>query len=791
MIRKNITLAIRLLLKHKSVSFINIIGLSFSLACALFILLWVQHELSFDRFHPDYKSLYRVEENQFYSNPEPYHVNVTPNPSGPVWKDEIPEIMEQCRIAWSGGLLMSYENTKYFENDVVAVDSSYFQMFGFKLIDGAINTVLNQPNSMVISEDIAEKYFGTKDALGKVIKVNNNELFTVTGIMENPPKNTVIPASIFLSWDYRTGGQFYSDSWGNNAIFTYVKLVPGTIDTVVNAKITEVTNIHKEDNTITFEVNPVHRIHLHQYFGFGKSPGAIMYVYIFSAVALFVLIIACINFMNMSTAKSSLRAKEIGLRKVSGASRQRLIRQYLSESFLQTLISIILAVILVIALLNKFNDVSGKDIALSAVFSLKYILGLLSVALFAGILAGLYPAFYLSSFSPIQAIKGSKQSRKGSGVLRKALVVFQFSLSILLISGAFIVSRQLNYMRNADLGFNKYQLINISLKGGANEHYKTLKTEFQKDPKVEFISASMDEAYSIGSNSSSISWPGKDEENSVLVSFTGVDFNFTDAMEIKLLNGRGFSENYLGDVYEDTTANFIINKTLADIINQDEIVDMDLTFMGIHGKIVGIMDDFHFKPLRNEVEPLAICPLPPERFSNMIVRLKTEDLKPALKEMEETWNSLVSQFPFEYSFVDEEIDKMYRSEERMAKLIGIFTVIAVIIACMGLFALASFTAERRTREIGVRKTFGANEGRIVWMMIVDITKLIVIALLVGLPSVWFLANRWLADFSYRIELKPDIFIIASVLTIVVSVITIFYHSLKSARMNPVLALKYE
>ncbi len=791
MLRKNIILAFRLILKNRNVSIINIIGLSFSLACALFILLWVRHEMSYDRFHPDYKNVCRVEEDQYYSNPEAYHVNVTPNPSGPVWMDEIPEIIDQCRVAWAGGILLTNGDIKFFENDVVSVDSSYFNMFGFKLLEGSPESVLNEPNSIVISEEIAKKYFGDERAAGKTLKVDNDKLFTVTGVMENPPKNTVLPANILLSWDYHKGKQRYSDSWGNNSIFTYVRLFPGSADSVVNRKLTEVTDLHKENNTIDYMVDPIHRIHLHSYFGFGKSPGAIVYVYIFCAVALFVLIIACINFMNMSTANSSLRAKEIGLRKVSGASRKLLMSQYISESVLMAFISIILAFLLVIVLLNPFNDLAGKDIALKTLFSPGYLLGILVVGVFTGIISGLYPAFYLSSFNPARAIKENSDSRKGSGLLRKGLVVFQFSLSILLISGSIVIARQLTYMRNADLGFNKYHLVNIPLKGGLGQYYPSLKTEFMKDPRIEYISASIQEPYNIGSNSSSIHWPGKDEEMEVLVSFSGVDFDFCSTMGINLLDGRDFSEEYQADVLNDTLANFLINKTLADIINKDEIIGMDMTFSGLHGTVVGVMDDFHFKPLKDEVEPLAVVPLPPEYFSTMVVRLKTEDLSPALKDMEAKWNSMVSQFPFEYSFVDEEIDNMYHAEERMAKLIGLFSIVAVVIACMGLFALASFTATRRTREIGIRKTFGASDRTIVKLMIFDFMKLVAISILIGLPAVWLLSVRWLSDFSYRISLKPDIFIIAAVLTILVSGLTILYHAIRYSRLNPVIALRYE
>jgi putative ABC transport system permease protein len=791
MIRRNLKIAFRLLLKHKSTTFINIIGLSISLACALFILLWVQHELSYDRFHPDYKRICRVEENQFYSNnPEAYHVNVTPVPSGPVWKEEIPEIEEQCRLGFAGGLF-SYEDKKFFEGAVVAVDSSFFKMFGVPLLKGDPDHILNEPNTMVISEEIAEKYFGDEEAMGKSIKVDNEEFYTVTGIMKKMRSNSNIQADILLPWSYRKAQIYYNDSWGNNSIGTMVKLTEGAIDSIVNRKITEVTNIHKEGNTILFEVKPMHRIRLHSYFGYKQGPTAIIYVYIFSIIAIFVVIIACINFMNMSTAKSSLRAKEIGLRKVSGASKKQLVSQYLSESFLQTFISVILSLVLVVLFLNKFNDISGKKLEIADLFNINYILGIIGVLIFTALVAGSYPALYLSSLQPVRAIKDQGESKRGSSLLRKILVVFQFSLSVLLISGAFVINRQLNFMKNADLGFNKYELVNVPLRGGLNTHYKTIKDELLKNPAVEYVSASMQEGYRIGSNSSNITWPGKDPDEDFLTSFTAVDYDFIHSMGIKLADGRPYSEEYPADVYHDTLANFIINSTLAELIDKEEIIDMSMSFMGISGRVVGIMEDFHFSSLRNNIEPLAIIPIGPEYLTNMIIRLKPGNTVNTMEQMEEKWNEIVPDFPFEYTFVENEIKDMYRTEERMSTLIAIFTIVAVIIACMGLFALTSFTAERRTREIGVRKTFGAAEGQISWMMIRDFTVLIIIALVIALPAVWFLALKWLKDFSFRIDLEADIFIFAALVSIIVSVVTTLYHAIRSSRINPVLALRDE
>ena len=784
--------ALRLLSKEKRITIINIIGLSVSLACALFMLLWVQHELSYDRFHEDFDRLYRVEEDQYYSNAEPYHVNVTPFVSGPVWKDEVPEIEEQCRLAFRGGHLFTEGDNKFFEDGIVVVDSSFFDMFTFDFIYGNKEGVLQEPNTMVITEELSTKYFGDEDPVGRSIQVNQDLIFTVSAVIEDPPSNSILGFKVLFPWNYLTPEQRNNDSWGSNSIMTCVKLQEGAVDTVVNRKITEVTDIYKEGNTIDFMVAPFHRIHLHSYFGFGRSPGAILYVYIFGAIAFFVLLIACINFMNLSTARSSIRAKEIGLRKVNGASRMHLIRQYLTESFLQTLISVVVAFLLVLALLNKFNLISGKDIEPAALFGGQFLLGILGVLVITTLLAGSYPALYLSALRPVRAIREQTDQRTGSGLLRKILVVFQFTLAVILITGALVATRQLTFMRSADLGYNKHNLLHIPLRGNLNQEYDLLKQSFEEHPGVLNTTASMEPPYRIGSNSSGIDWEGKDPELNVLVSFTGVHHNFTETMGITLQAGRDFSDEYPSDMYhDDTLANFIINGTLAEIIGKEEIVGMDLRFMGIHGQVVGLMEDYHFKPLGDEIEPMALAPLPADNLRNMVVRLSDTQPQAALDFIREKWQELLPQYPFDYTYVEEAIDNMYRGEERMSILLKIFTVVAMIIAALGLFALASFTAQRRTKEIGIRKSMGAMEHQITVMMIRDFSLYVLISLLIALPSVWFIANRWLKEFSFRIDLKADLFIITALVTTIVAILTVLYHAFRSARTNPVLALRYE
>jgi len=782
---------IRLLFKEKRITIINITGLSVSLACALFMLLWVEHELSYDRFHKDFKQLFRVEEDQYYSGAEPYHVNVTPHVSGPVWKDEVPEITEQCRIAFTGGQLFSYEDNKYFEGGIAAVDSTFFDMFSFEFKYGNKESVLRDPYSMVITDEISEKYFGKENPVGFSIQVNQEDPYTISAVVKKPPRNTILRFKVLVPWHYIKSQPYYSESWNNNSIQTFVKLQEGSIDTVLNRKITEVTNLYKENNTIDYSVASLSGIHLHSYFGFGNSPGAILYVYIFSAIAIFVVLIACINFMNLSTARSSVRAKEIGLRKVNGASRGQLARQHLFESFIQTLISVVLAFLIVLLLLTKFNQISGKDIVPSGIFSLQYMMGIVAVLLITTLLAGSYPALYLSAMKPLQAIRDQADKRKGSGLLRRILVVFQFSLAVLLITGALVASRQLTYMRTAELGFNKNNLVHIELKGNLNQEYEMLKEEFMRNPGIISSTASMQPPYRIGSNSSGINWEGKDPEQDVLVSNTAVHYDFVKTMGITLHSGRDFSEAYPSDMYQDTMANFILNKTMADIIGDHEVVGMELQFGGIKGQIVGVMDDYHFQPLGNKIEPMAIAPMPVENLQHMILRISDNNPEQALNFIEDKWAELLPQYPLEYNFVDQVINDMYRTEERMATLLKIFTLVAMIIASLGLFALASFTAVRRTREIGIRKIMGAMERQITLMMIRDFSLYIIISLVIALPAVWLIAGKWLNEFSFRISLKADLFLLTAFITGLVAILTVLYHAIRTARTNPVEALRHE
>ncbi|MGW8314620.1 MAG: ABC transporter permease [Bacteroidales bacterium] len=782
---------LRLLFKEKRITFLNIAGLAVSLACTLFMLMWVSDELSYDRFHPSFRQLYRVEEDQYYSGKEPYHVNVTPYVSGPVWASEVPEIMEQCRRAYSGGRLFVHGDQKFFEDAIFAVDSSFFDLFGYKFKYGDAAGSLRDPYTMVLTEETATKYFGDVNPVGQVIDVDQEFPFTVSGVLEKLPRNSILSFDILIPWSFIQTQQLYEENWGSNSIQTYVKLQEGAVDSIVSRKITQVTDKYKENNTIDYMVAPFSRIHLHSYFGYGKSRGAVLYVYIFTAIAIFVLLIACINFMNLSTARSSVRAKEIGLRKLNGAPRSVLIRQHLAESLLQTVIAVTLAILLVLLLLPRFNLISGKALEAGTLVSLPFLIGLLAILLLTTLLAGGYPALYLSSVSPLTAIRDQSDARSGSGLLRKILVVFQFSLAVILITGALVASRQLHYMRSADLGYNPSNLVHIQLRGQLQKEYGVLKEELSALPGVRSATASMQPPYRIGSNAGGISWEGKDPEQDILVSFTAVHYDFAKTMEIPLQEGRDFSSEFPGDVLQDTVAGFIVNRTLADMMGNSGHVGERINFLGINGTIVGVMEDYHFQPVGENIEPMALAPAFMDQLSHMVVRLEPGDPTGAINQIEEKWDELFPQFPFEYEFVQEVIDGMYRSEERMAALLKIFTVVAMILASTGLFALASFTAERRTREIGIRKTLGAHAGQITVMMLRDFSLYIILSLVIALPAVWWLARWWLNDFSNRITLSADLFLITSILTGMVAVLTVSYHAIRTAHTNPVLALHHE
>lgn len=788
MLRNYLIISIRIITRNRGFSLINICGLSLGLACTLLILIWVQDELNFDRFHKNIEEIYRVEENQHYTGVV-YHVNVTPYPSGPVWKEKIPEIAEAVRVVSLPGLLFRYGEKAFFEDNIRSVDSTIFNMFSFELLKGDPVKVLTDPYSVVLTDELANKYFGDEEPLGKIIRVNQYA-FTVKGVVKKPPLNSSIRFSALVPFDFIKEVGYYSDSWGNNSITTFIMLHENTDTSMVNNKLTQVYKDHFPEGTTDFMAAPLKKMHLYSYFGSVHKPSNIRFVYIFSVVATIVLLIACINFMNLSTARAANRAREIGVRKAAGAGRLHLIGQFLGESLVMAFLAMIIALLTVIALLGVFNTLAGKEVGMSVLWSARFITGMVIITVVAGILAGLYPAVFLSSLNPVKVIKGEVPGMK-KATLRKTLVVVQFAVSILLIIGTLVVYNQLNYMKSKDLGYDRDNLLYIPIRGEVRNAYERIRSEFLKNPDVVAISACSHTPDRIGSNSSSSWWPGKDPDMSLLITTAAVDFGFVNAMKIKIVEGRDFSEEYPADRAVDTIGNFLINEETARIMNVDQVVGSPFRFMGVSGVIVGVMKNFHYQPVSEEIEPLAMIIAPSEWLQYILVRIVPGDVSKITRELEKIWQTVLPSYPFDYVFLDEQLDNTYRTETRLGNLLKYFSVVAILVACLGLFALSSFIAEQRTREFGIRKAMGAGSHHIITTLARDTVVLVMFAIIIGVPLGWFIMNKWLQDFAYRVHLHWWLFLFAGALALIITLITVSHQAWKSGRTSPAEALRYE
>ncbi len=786
MIKNYLKIALRNIKRHKGYSLINIAGLAIGLACCLLITIWVLDELSFDKFHENAPDLYRVEENQHYSGKD-YHVNVTPYPLAPALKQEIPEIIDAARYVWAGGKLFRYGDKAFFENYIWAVDPSFFQIFSFPLIQGDEKTALDSPYSMVISEDKAEKYFGSENPLGKVISVNNQYDFEVTGVLKKIPHNSTLQAEILFPYAFLEKTGQTNESFGSNSIQTFVQLQGNTHPEVVNQKIHGFIRTRVPESVTDLVLMPFTRVHLHAYFGWEKESSAVQYVYIFSMIALFVLLIACINFMNLSTARSANRAKEVGLRKVVGAMKGHLIRQFYGESILFAFIALIFAVVIVTALLPSFGNLAAKDLSWNVAGIGTILFGLLAITLFTGLVAGSYPALFLSAFQPVKVLRGGLKIGASSSLFRKILVVVQFSLSILLIIGTVVVYKQLDYMKNRRLGWDKEHLLYTVLRGDIKNSYEALKTELRNDPRILGVGASSHLPSDISSNSGGADWEGKDPEQQILIGISSVDFDYIETLKIEMVEGRSFSRDYSSDSAKNT---FIVNEEVAKLMDKESVVGERFSFVGVEGTIVGVMKNFHFRPVREAVEPLAIT-VDPEYFEVMLIRVSPEDISGVLKSIENTWKRVVPNYPFEYRFMDERFDRMYRAEERIGTILKYFAILAVFIACLGLFGLASFTAERRTKEIGIRKVLGASVSQVTALLCREFLVLVVLANLIAWPAAYFVMDKWLRSYAYRTSLGWFIFAAAMTAALVVAVISVSFQALRAAMANPADSLRYE
>jgi putative ABC transport system permease protein len=812
MLKNYLKIALRNVWKHKGYSFINIAGLAVGMACALFILLWVQDEMSFDRFHAKAGSLFRVEQDQTGGQGK-FHVNVTPYGMAEALKAEIPEIRETTRWARPGTLLVRQGDKAFYENRIVAVDPSFLRMFTFPAIRGDAGTALSGPASVVLTKDLAKKYFGTADAVGRTLTVNNQYPVTVSAVLENVPTNSILRFEALLPVSFLRNLGIDIESWRSNEIVTFAELHPKSAVPPVNAKVTRLVldrtlaawrgdeenwkRIQADPEQLKqymryvgpeFSLMPVVDINLYGHFGFDQNNQGIRTVTLFSVIAVFVLLIACINFMNLATARSANRAKEVGLRKVVGAFRKSIAGQFYGESVLTAVLAGLAALILVVALLPAFNTLSGKLMAPSSLLSAKFLLGVAAVTLATGFVAGSYPALFLSSLQPVKVLKGRGAGSARSALFRKILVVTQFSLSVLLLIGMGVVSRQLDYMRNKKLGYDKEQLIYMPLRGATAGTYAVLKERLLRDPKILGVTATHQTPTSIGSNSWGASWDGMDPNRRYLIGIAYVDFDYPETMKIEMAAGRSFNRNYS----TDSGGAFMVNEAVPKLMGLDAAaaVGRRFNFQGIDGQIVGVMKNYHYQSVRQSIEPLAVA-IRPENLRFAIVRLKAGDVPASLEAVKAGWLDVNPQYPFDYRFFDQDFDQMYRADERTGSILKVFAAMAVIIACLGLFGLASFTAEQRTSEIGVRKVLGASAPRIVVLLSEEFAKWVLAANALAWPLAYLAARNWLQGFAYKTDIAWWLFPLVGTGTLVVALLTVSFQALRAARTDPVNALKYE
>jgi predicted permease len=780
MFKNYFQIALRSIKRYKAYSFINIVGLAIGIACCILILLWVHDELSYDRFHENSNDIYRLVDEG-----DNLRYAVTLAPLAKALKEECPEVIKATRVSPWAHSLVKYKE-KRLEQDGIFVDPDFFEIFTFIFIEGAPIASSSDSHSVIISEDFAHKCFGNEDPVGKIINIYEED-FEVSGVIENIPRNShlqfdfVIPFEILKMWGWDL-------SWTDHSYYSYVQLQKDSAIDEVKEKINSCFKKHKPESSYIYYLQPLTRIHLYSNYMFDiGGHGDIRYIYIFTVIAIMILIIACINFVNLSTARSMGRAKEVGIRKVVGSRRIQLVKQFFGESILIAFISYFLSLLLVQLVLPFFNSLSGKTLSIVYLDSF-FIMSSIGIIIVAGILAGSYPALLLSSFTPAKILRGKVKTDSRGVNFRKILVITQFVLSIGLIFGTIIISNQLNFMRNAKIGFNKENLIYLRLRGARVENIENFNNELLGNPDILNVAASSRLPVAIFDGTSGARWEGKEKGKNIQMQILRVDYNYIDTYEMKMAQGRFFSKDFSTDEREGV----ILNQAAIRAMEMDSPIGKRFEFGDRECKIIGIMHDFHYKSLREKVEPLIIC-LDPGYYNYLTIRVRPvkSDFSGIMKFLEGLWKKYNSDYPFEFHFLDETIDNLYAAEKKMSSIFRYFTFLAIFIACLGLFGLASYTTEQRTKEIGIRKVLGASGTDIVLMLTKDFTKLVLLATLIAWPVAYVVMDRWLKIFAYHISIGFVPFILAAVLALVIAWLTVSYQAIRAAIANPADSLRYE
>jgi putative ABC transport system permease protein len=810
MIKNFLKTAWRNLIKNKTYSIINILGLAIGLSCFLLIAMYVIDELSFDRYNDKAGRIYRINSDIKFGGAE-MHMPVTSDMMGQLLKKDYPEAEQYTRIyTFNGNKLIKKGNEYINEAKVAHVDSTFFDVFTLPAIEGNTKTALDEPNTVVLTKSTALKYFGTTDVVGKTIETNDNDhtFYKVTAIIKDIPENSHFHFDFLFSMknvDYRWG-QLTSHNF-----YTYLLLRPGTNYKAFEKHFAEYTekyvlpdarqfmninsmaDFEKAGNKLVYSLIPLTKIHLYSDRSFELSSGGnIQYVYIFSAVALFILIIACINFMNLTTARSANRAKEVGIRKVLGTERKYLVGQFLFESVFMVVLSLFISLGIIYLVMPAFNDVSGKSMNLENLFSPYLIPILILLPILVGLLAGSYPAFFLSAFRPIEVLKGKLKLGSKSGGLRSVLVVFQFATSIILIIGTIIVYRQLHYIQNKNLGYDKNEVLIIDGTSSLGDNIDAFKNEVLQMPGVESgtISSFLPVSNSSRSDQTYSKEAVMNPQNGIDMQTWRIDYDYIKTLRMKTIKGRNFSK----DFGTDSNA-VIINQTTAAFLGYKDPVGQKIYTLNrdntqtISYHIIGVVQNFNFESLKKDIGPL--CFVLGKRGYITTFKINAANINSLISLIEAKWKAMAPGMPFSYRFLDDSFNEMYNAETRIGKIALIFSILAIFIACLGLFGLATFIAEQRTKEIGIRKVLGASVNGVVRLLSNDFLKLVVIAFIIAAPLSWWAMHHWLQDFAYRTDISWWIFVLAGAITLFIALATVSFQAVRAAIANPVKSLRTE
>jgi len=805
-------------MKNKVFSFINIIGLSVGLTCCMLITLYILNETSYDKYQKNADNIYQLG-TEFIGLGNFKKLPNTPAAMGEMMKQSFPEIQQTTRLTRlfsEDKTLLQYttktgEAKSFYETKGLMADSTFFRIFTYNFIEGNPATALDNPNTVVINEEIAKKLFGNEPALNKVIHIssstNGDHDFLITGVFKPFDKPSHIDARFFLSM---MGGDIanYIKSAGtnlvnNNMYFTYLLLKPGADPKSLQAKFPEFMDKYAAKDLKATGFNkkqflvPLKKIHLSEDVKSNVTEsGSKTYLYILASIALFTLLIACINFMNLATARSSKRSSEVGIRKVLGAKKRFLVMQFLGESVLMSLIAFILAMVFTVLLLPAFNAVSGRNLSFSFSNNIGIIIVFLLLSIITGLLAGSYPAFYLSSFNPAKVLKGKFSNSLAAVSLRKGLVVFQFVISVVLIIASVVIANQMQYLRSADLGFEKARQIIVPLRSkNAKNMYASFKNELLKQSSITNTGGSLYYPGITNFADNIFYADGQSMQEGKDVKMDYVDTRYLQTLNIKPVAGRLFSDDFYAS---DTPGSIILNETAVKQLgfhSPQDAVSKKLHFnfrdSTYNFEIVGVVKDFHFEDLHVPIAPYGFQLLTPPQYNYMVVHAKPGNINSILQSIQNTWHNLNPTEPFEYSFLDQDFQKNYEAENRLSSIVGYFTAIAILISCLGLFGLATFSAEQRIKEIGVRKVLGASVTSIVTLLSKDFLKLVAIAILIASPVAWWAMNKWLQSFAYKINIGAMVFIITTFVAILIALITISFQAIKAATANPVKSLRSE